>query len=68
MSFRRNLLALSSIALTVGTSAAMAAAEAYATDAATYIAGDGKLTVLAVLAATASVVVIVWIARKLGMR
>lgn len=69
MSLRRKLSVLVPAGLmTLGTSVAFAAAETYATDAATYISGDGKLTVLAVIAATASIAVIIWIARKLGMR
>jgi hypothetical protein len=47
---------------------AHAVAETYATDMATYISGDGKLTIMAVISATATLVAIFWIARKLGLR
>lgn len=47
---------------------AHAVAESYATDMATYISGDGKLTIMAVISATATLVAIFWIAKKLGLR
>ncbi|MEO5367827.1 MAG: hypothetical protein H7831_15990 [Magnetococcus sp. WYHC-3] len=53
-------------ALLLVNSAAHAAAEAYATDVATYISGDGKLTQIAIIAALAGFVVVGWVARKLG--